>query len=56
MLIVTWNALRCLVMLILLTGARVGETWRCAGRTCPRDGVLTFLHMKTGDSLRRENG
>jgi integrase len=40
--------LRCLVMLLLLTGARVGETLALRWEDVSEDGVLTFLHTKTG--------
>jgi integrase len=40
--------LRCLVMLLLLTGARVGETLALRWEDVSADGVLTFLHTKTG--------
>jgi len=40
--------LRCLVMLLLLTGARVGETLALLWEDVSDDGVLTFLHAKTG--------
>jgi integrase len=40
--------LRCLVMLLLLTGARVAETLALRWEDVSEDGVLTFLHTKTG--------
>jgi integrase len=40
--------LRCLVMLLLLTGARIGETLALHWQDVSADGVLTFLHTKTG--------
>jgi integrase len=40
--------LRCLVMLLLLTGARIGETLALRWQDVSDDGVLTFLHTKTG--------
>jgi len=40
--------LRCLVMLLLLTGARVGETLALRWEDVSDEGVLTFLHTKTG--------
>jgi integrase len=40
--------LRCLVMLLLLTGARVGETLALRWEDVSDEGVLTFLYTKTG--------
>ena len=40
--------LRCFVMLLLLTGARVGETLALRWEDVSDEGVLTFLHTKTG--------
>jgi len=40
--------LRCLVMLLLLTGARVGETLKLKWTDVSDDGVLTFVHTKSG--------
>jgi integrase len=40
--------LRCLVMLLLLTGARAGETLALPWTDVSDDGVLTFVHTKSG--------
>jgi len=40
--------LRCLVMLLLLTGARIGETLALTWEDVSEDGVLTFRFTKTG--------
>ena len=40
--------LRCLVMLLLLTGARLGEMLALRWEHVSDEGVLTFLHTKSG--------